>query len=403
MSIFTNNPYVTINNQTALSALTSSAAGVVNNLLNNAQGAAGAAGSVLSGLSGALAAAGLSSGGIGGLSSGKLDSLISGASSYFASDSPARTTVNALQNRNNSAINGSNPETKIPNAQGNTTGGSFLSYPAAGAAPHYFTLTFGEYKRMDPLGNTTITTSSTITLPLPEGSGFVDNTTANWSAENLGIAGNVLQNINDVGKIKDFDQAAKNMGMDAALYAADKVISAMNSEAAGAVESVTGLAPNPAMAQLFKGVGFREFSFNWTFAPRNKQESDILDSIIQLLKQKHLPTFTGSGQAGGTSFLFNYPSIVKPAFSNAISSYLTTFKWCVLKNVLVSYAPQGIPSFYAGSKAPVMVKLQLDMQEMEYVLAQDYSQTTLTSKTAAQASGSALQTLAANFQGSSTG
>jgi hypothetical protein len=393
VSSITNNPYVQSVNQTVVSNLTSAAGGAVNNLVNNVMGSAGAAGGIISNISGALSAAGVSSGSLAGIVSGKLDSLITGASSYFASGSPARTTLNALANRNFAVSNGTNPESKISSSSNKTNGGTAYSYPPI-PAPYYMMLNFYDYKRPTPFDNTTLPATGSVILPLPDGSGLNDNTSANWEGTALGIAGNVLDAFGSIDKLKTLGtaEAIKGQGGDAAIYALDQAASAFSSEAAGAAESQLGIAPNPAMSMLFKGVEFRSFSFKWTFAPKNEQESNILKDLIRFIKAKHLPTFTGTGTAG-SSYLFNYPSICKPSFSLG-QDYMTDFKYCVIKSVNVGYSPQGdAPSFYAKTKAPVFITLSIDLQEMQYRMADDYDPNAK-GKTAASVVGSQLNSFA---------
>jgi hypothetical protein len=366
-SISTNNPYVSSVNQTVSSAL-AKASGAVTTSLNNVTGALGSHGGVLAGIGNALLSAGVSAGGAGDAMASQLSSVISGADGFFDSGSPLRITSDALADRNVTTAAGTNPQTQIPSSQDNTSGGSSISYPAAGALTHYIMFNYADYKRPTPLGDTTLPITGTIVLPLPDGAGIIDNTTATWTEAATGLAGNALNTMGDIDKIKKAGESGKGLGVDAAVYAAMKVAQGLNAEVAGAAESVLGLAPNPAMSQLFQGVPFRSFSFSWTLSPSNVAETNTLRQLISYIKQKQLPTYSGS-----TTFSFNYPSIVKPAFSSDFAKWVSPFKWCVVKNFNVSYHPASrAPSIYAQTKAPVIVQLQMDLQEMEYVLSADY-------------------------------
>jgi len=370
LSNLTNNPYVQSAQQTVVSNITSAATGAVNSLVNNVQGALGGVGSIASGLADALSSGGISGGAAAGLMSSKLDTLISGSSSFFTAGSPERITTNALANRNLSASRGSNPETQIPGNQSKTTGGPRLQYPPS-PAPYYMKFEFAKYARATPLANTTLDVIGTVILPMPDGDALIDNTTALWTVKNGEQYGNALDNMKSVGDIKDVAGVQAVSG-DTALYAVDRAARlAGQDDIVDVAESQLGIATNPALAQTFTGVDFRTFTFKWMFAPKTDSESNTIRDIVKFFKAKHLPTFTGSGGNGGTSFFFNYPAIVKPSFSLG-QEYMTDFKYCVMKSVNVSYAPQGTAAFYSSTKAPVFITLSIELQEMEYRLATDY-------------------------------
>jgi hypothetical protein len=373
LSNLTNNPYVQLSQQTVVSNITSAATGAVNNLVHNVQGALGGVGSIASGLADALSSGGMSGGAAAGLMSSKLDTLISGSSSFFAAGSPERITTNALANRNLSASAGSNPETKIPGAKSMTSGAHYVYPPVP--APYYMKLEFAKYARQSPLSNTTLDVIGTVILPMPDGDGLVDNTTANWETQPLGLLGNALDAIADVSSLKNADlgnMVTAQTG-DIGMAAGSAIASALGGDnIVDALASATGLAPNPSVSTMFKGVGFRNFTFKWMFAPKEDSESLLIRDIIKFIKSKQLPTFTGSGGTGGTSLFFNYPAIVKPSFSLG-QEYMTDFKYCVMKSINVSYAPQGTPAFYSSTKAPVFISLSIELEEMEYRLSEDYN------------------------------
>jgi hypothetical protein len=97
--------------------------------------------------------------------------------------------------------------------------------------------------------------------------------------------------------------------------------------------------------------------------------------IIDIFKKNHLPTF----MAGGTSFMFNYPNIVRPSFITPAGSnpdeagFMTTFEYCAITSVHINYSPQGAaPAFYAKSHAPVFIQLQINLQELNIRLGDRY-------------------------------
>ena len=374
-----NNPYVQSGNQTVISNITSSAGGAVQNISKNSQGALGSLGSLATSVLQVLSLAGLRPSSSGDIMSSQLDTLISGSDSFFSSGSPSRISQNALANRNLKSSEKSNPDIAISQNKNNTNSGAALQYPSD-IAPYFMTLTFYDYKRLDSFKNTDMVISGpAIVLPLPDGSGLYDHTTANYSQTSLGIAGNVLDAVKNVGSVKSsLEQkgiagAIYDSGAEGGLYAADTLGAALLGEGVvGAGESQLGLVANPSLSMLFKGINFREFNLKWTLSAKTEAESNTLRAIIRTLKKNHLPTLTS-----GAHLLFNYPKIVKPTIGGSAGSvageFMTDFEYCVLNTVNVDYSPQGeAPSFYAKSKAPVFISIQIQLTEMQYRLPGSY-------------------------------
>ena len=197
-----NNPYVQSGNQTVISNITSSAGGAVQNISKNSQGALGSLGSLATSVLQVLSLAGLRPSSSGDIMSSQLDTLISGSDSFFSSGSPSRISQNALANRNLKSSEKSNPDIAISQNKNNTNSGAALQYPSD-LPPYFMMLTFHDYKRQESFGHTTLPPSGpAIVLPLPDGSGLYDHTTAIYSQTGLGIFGNSLTAMKDVASIK---------------------------------------------------------------------------------------------------------------------------------------------------------------------------------------------------------
>lgn len=386
------NPLVTQNNRTVVDNITAPATGAVNNLLNNVTGALGAVGSIASGITDALNSSGVNSLVSGALMATKLDNLISGSSSFFGSGSPLRTTLNALGLRNQTAAQWVDPDSVINAEKANSTG-TVLVFPPD-PAPYTMTFDFFKYQRMSPFANTEITkVDSSIVLPLPEGSGIQDTTRVDWQQQSLGLAGNVIDTLKNTsgadiqnfmsnaksagsslmsGNFKDYYRTAGNAVGPESIYGAMYAMQTVGAnELLGYGESQLGVVSNPSLSTLFKGIGFRTFSFTWTFSAKSADESLTLKNIVDAFKRNHLPTFAGSS----SSLVFNYPNICRPRFTmgNGNNPYITDFQYCVIKSVDVKYSPQGnVPAFYAKTKAPVFLQLTIELEEMEYRLPQKY-------------------------------
>jgi hypothetical protein len=304
-----------------------------------------------------------------------------------------------LDNRfNNITSNTSNPENKIASTKGKTVGFPNLQYPSE-TAPYYMKFDFADYTRIDHLNKSKFQPLQSIVLPLPDGSGLNDATSANWGTADLGMTGAAINNIGGLNRLIDSFTRGANIapvedvgisgrffngigeitrsgeGQDLAAYVIDQIGRNAGSEFTNAViigEQGAGAAINPGMSAYFQGINFRSFAFNWTFAPKTEGESETIRNIINTFKARSLPTFSGS-----TSLLFNYPAVVKPSFYlNDLDPKglgITAFKQCAIKDVTVRFSPQGeAPSFYSKTAAPVFIALSISLQEIEYMLAEDY-------------------------------
>lgn len=127
-----------------------------------------------------------------------------------------------------------------------------------------------------------------------------------------------------------------------------------------------GAVPNPHLQALFNGVELRNHSFQWTFAPRNPQESKNLKAIINEIKKNSLPAYSTSGTA-----VLLYPPMVDIKLM-PWGNNLIRFKKCLVKGVSVNYAPAGLPSFFAGTREPTMIQLEIQLIETEIQTAKDY-------------------------------
>jgi hypothetical protein len=356
MSVFTSQA-----NKTALQNVAQKASGAVNNLLSSNLGQIGVAALMTN----KMVQSGISALTTGAAVAASLDNLISGSSSAFGANSPMRTTIDSLNDRNKAGDSSSNPETQTAASKSSTTGGTDLSYPPV-PAPYHIAFRFLKYKRPEVMGNTTYDALETIILPMPDQ--LVDQLAPGWSETPLGMAGLIANSITNVDAFTA-PGSGKNVIPEALLYVGANLAPG---EFVGAASSLLGAVPNPAASQLFQGVGFRRHSFSWTFAAKNADESARIKEIIKKIKMHSLPTYTSS-----TGAFFNYPDIVQPEFrptSTSGSSFpdLYSFKKCVIKECNVNYAPQSTPAFFLGTGAPVLIQLSISLDEMEYLTQEDY-------------------------------
>lgn len=106
----------------------------------------------------------------------------------------------------------------------------------------------------------------------------------------------------------------------------------------GFMSAATGLAANPKKEQVFKGVEFRTFNFQYVFAPRNKKEAAEVKAIIQAFKLHMHPEYKDAN-----GYLFLYPSEFDIVYyqGSQENMNLPRHTSCVLVEMSVNYTPNN--------------------------------------------------------------
>lgn len=135
--------------------------------------------------------------------------------------------------------------------------------------------------------------------------------------------------------------------------------------AAGLVNRVFGQADNPYVEVLFQAMEVRTFTYNFTFAPRNEEETQDVQEIIQLFRFHMVPELQG-GQSRfltlPSEFDIHYMYIGKDG-TNVENDYYNKIATCVCTNVTVDYTPGKVSSFSDG--APTQITMALTFKETE--------------------------------------
>ncbi len=125
-----------------------------------------------------------------------------------------------------------------------------------------------------------------------------------------------------------------------------------------------GAAINPQVQLLFKGVGLREFQFEFMFSPKNASESKSIVDIVRTFQTYSAPTLQGenNSSAVGTLF-FGLPATfqIQMVYNQQENPFMQKFGESVIENVSVDYAPNGFATFNDGS--PVQIRLTLQFKE----------------------------------------
>lgn len=196
------------------------------------------------------------------------------------------------------------------------------------------------------------------------------------------------------------NSVAKNVnayGAEAALRAVDAATGRTDLTTLGL--RAMGLAINPQLQLVYKGVGFRTFSMEFLFTPSTKEESDQVSAIVNSFIYAAAPTvqtetngmyfippsifnmsfmvaetgqfssLTNMLQKAGNSIIPGVPlgtSLARrfgAASTGVENDRLYKVGDCVLEDISVDYAPNGWAAYSGG--APVQTRLTLSFKEMD--------------------------------------
>ena len=210
---------------------------------------------------------------------------------------------------------------------------------------------------------------------------------ASWGAENLGGVGNLIkEGLRGQGSIDDMLKnfaggASSKIGTAAAVGAGAVVAGALGAvgvagliEGAGAGLKAAGrFVENPYEEQLFNGIGFREFSFEFAFAPSSDAEGHEIDNIIKMFRKHSRPNFLGGGLGEGlytfpNEFSIDFKMNVNDAF--VPNKFLPKINNCVCTNVSTNYTPEGFWIALRDGR-PVSYSLSLSFTETKKITQQD--------------------------------
>ena len=251
----------------------------------------------------------------------------------------------------------------------------YLSFPKDNLGRYYCAFEFRKYERPAPQLAATPIALKTVFLPIPRN--LVETHGITYENAPLGAIGAVADSLQKGGE--GLGKALGATAGDVLLKNLQK-INPLDTGAGNAattfIQQAYGFAANPHLSVLFKGGTLREHTFRWLLAPESPEESYELREIVNDFRRFSLPTFFGD-----TTAVFDYPKMCKVRFfpwasGNASGSNnpndLYTIKQCMIKNIVVNYAPNGIPSFFAGTDLPTMIEFEVQLQEIEYFTSEDF-------------------------------
>ena len=132
-----------------------------------------------------------------------------------------------------------------------------------------------------------------------------------------------------------------------------------------------GTIVNPHAEMVFTGVPFRSFSFPFEFAPKNVQEKDSIQKIINLFKFHMMPEHAGDKLRVPSEFQITY------MYREGANMYIPKISRCVLKDMNVDYSPEGVFTTFKGDDMgahPTLSKIELTFTETQIMTKETIAQ-----------------------------
>ena len=268
----------------------------------------------------------------------------------------------------NTATN-TNPNTVIPrNADTSVT---IAQYPLE-QLPYVVGFQFVEYTRAAATASPTTNIQSQIYLPMP--SNLIDFNHQRYEETSIasavvGAVQSATDLISYLGSkgLKEFGNKILGGATVASNLTTGLSTAALNGNF-GALSAASGYAANPYLALFYVSPSFKKFEFSWKLSPRNANESDVIRKIIAAFQTNMSPTLTAGGLA------FRYPSIinVQLLFNGQQMDYMFNFKPAIITDCIVNYTPNGVPSFFAGTRAPTEIEFKIGFTELSVWTGEDY-------------------------------
>jgi len=240
-----------------------------------------------------------------------------------------------------------------------------IQFPDHISDKYYMAFKFKRYQRPSPQTAATLDFVQAFALPLPKG--IRETFDIEVGQESQGLAGGIadaaqlyLASEDGAGRT----QALKNA---AAALAYGKLVQAAESIGGSTIAQATGAVPNPHIQALFSGVPLRTHRFEWTFAPRNPNESQQLMDLLKAMKAYALPSYSSLGTAA-----LAYPFLCQPELKIAGSAQLIKFQPCLIQSIELNYSPQGLPAFFEGTSHPAFIEVSISMLETQIQTSRDY-------------------------------
>tara|TARA_Y100000385_G_scaffold11982_1_gene12351 strand:+ start:2189 stop:3337 length:1149 start_codon:yes stop_codon:yes gene_type:complete len=195
----------------------------------------------------------------------------------------------------------------------------------------------------------------------------VSRYSANWENKELGALAGLGDAAEGVTDIDGLLQATKGVGELAARGAIKAAANlpggiGIGGELGSALELASKKVANPYKEQLFTSIGFRQFAFNYKFAPKNDTEYKNVKRIIDLFKYHMHP------ENSVNSLFLQYPSEfeIEYLYKGERNENLNKISSCALTDIKVTYGNQdAFTTFKNTNGKPAEINLELAFTELE--------------------------------------
>jgi hypothetical protein len=218
---------------------------------------------------------------------------------------------------------------------------------------------------------------------------------ASWGAEAIGASGNLIKEAaRGKGSLSDMlsnfgGGLASKIGAGAAVGAGALLSGALGAVGAayllegvgGGLRAAGRFTQNPYEEQLFNGIEFRTFSFEFAFAPSSEAEGQEVLAIINMFRKHSRPNFVGGPLGEGIytfpnefniEFLMNTESVDQIGHGGEFipNFHIPKIHNCVCTNVATNFTPEG---FWVALRdgRPVSYSLGLSFTETKKITQDD--------------------------------
>ena len=123
------------------------------------------------------------------------------------------------------------------------------------------------------------------------------------------------------------------------------------------------------MELAFKGIGKRQFSFDFKMMPRSQAEADEIRDIIYAFKFNMMPEYVGTTK--GNQMKIPNTFDIQYMYQNAENNYLNKISTCFLKDMSVTYGGDRYKTFDQSSTdagaPPIETTIKLNFLEIEMI------------------------------------
>ena len=236
-----------------------------------------------------------------------------------------------------------------------------MQFPDHISEKYYMAFKFQRYERPSPHTKSELNFVQAFALPLPKG--LRESFDIAVAEGPQGMAGGIAD-VTQLGLSGGLTaQGATNAAM---ALAYGKMVQATG-DIGSAVAQGIGAVPNPHVQALFSGIPLRTHRFEWTFSPRNANESQQLMNLLKAMKAYSLPSYSSLGTAA-----LAYPFLCQPEIKINNSAQLIKFQPCLIQSIELNYSPQGIPAFFEGTSHPAFIECSITMLETQIQTSRDY-------------------------------